>query len=151
MGDSRTIGMLVALSAATFAVTSSGSATAPFLQAIAQDLSSTLAAVAHLFSAQAITWGTTALITGTLSDRLGRRSILIGSIILLGATRLGFAAAHSYTEAIWWQVISGVGGGAFMGTVFATVADHVPAGSRGRALSWIITGQSLSLVVGVPS
>jgi DHA1 family inner membrane transport protein len=37
-----------------------------------------------------------------------------------------------------------------MGTVFAAVSDHVPAGARGRALSWVITGQSLSLVLGVP-
>jgi predicted MFS family arabinose efflux permease len=37
-----------------------------------------------------------------------------------------------------------------MGVAFATVSDHVPAGMRGRALSWLITGQSLSLVLGVP-
>ena len=37
-----------------------------------------------------------------------------------------------------------------MGMVFATVSDHVPSTQRGRALGWVITGQSLSLVVGVP-
>ena len=37
-----------------------------------------------------------------------------------------------------------------MGTVFATVSDHVPRAQRGRALGWVITGQSLSLAVGVP-
>jgi DHA1 family inner membrane transport protein len=52
--------------------------------------------------------------------------------------------------ALTWQLLSGLCGGAFMGTVFAAVSDHVPAGMRGRALSWVITGQSLSLVLGVP-
>ena len=37
-----------------------------------------------------------------------------------------------------------------MGTVFAAVSDRVAPAQRGRALGWVITGQSLSLVVGVP-
>jgi DHA1 family inner membrane transport protein len=142
--------MLVALSAANFTVTSSGTATAPFLQQIANDLGTTLAAVAHLFAVQAITWGTAALVTGTFALRLGRRSVLAASVLLLAATRVGFAFSSNYTMALVWQLLSGVCGGAFMGTVFAAVSDHVPAGARGRALSWVITGQSLSLVLGVP-
>ena len=70
--------------------------------------------------------------------------------MLLGASRLGFATSHSYAEAVGWQIVSGLGGGAFMGTVYATVSDHVPPGTRGRAMSWVITGQSLSLLLGVP-
>jgi predicted MFS family arabinose efflux permease len=142
--------MLVALAAATFVVTSTGSGMAPFLTAIATDLASSLPAVANLFSVQAVMWGMASLIAGTLSDRLGRRAILVAGIALLGFTRLGFAASHSYSQLVMWQLVSGVGGGAFMSTVFAAVSDHVPAGARGRALSWVITGQSLSLVVGVP-
>ena len=142
--------MLVALAAATFVVTSTGSGMAPFLTAIATDLASSLPAVANLFSIQAIMWGVASLVAGTLSDRLGRRSILVVGIALLGVTRLGFAASDSYAQLVGWQLVSGVGGGAFMGIVFAAVSDHVPAAARGRALSWVITGQSLSLVVGVP-
>jgi DHA1 family inner membrane transport protein len=37
-----------------------------------------------------------------------------------------------------------------MGTVFAAVSDRVPPAQRGRALGWVITGQSLALVFGVP-
>lgn len=142
--------MLVALSAATFAVTSSGSATAPFMQDIGRDLAVDLPAVAHLFSVQALAWGSAALVMGVLSDRLGRRAFLVGGIVLIGATRLGFSASADYSVALMWQLASGIGGGAFMGNVFATVSDHMPMGTRGRALSWVITGQSLSLVLGVP-
>jgi DHA1 family inner membrane transport protein len=142
--------LLVALAAATFVVTSTGSGMAPFLTAIATDLATSLPAVANLFSIQAVMWGVASLIAGTLSDRLGRRTILVAGIALLGLTRLGFAASDSYSQLVVWQLVSGVGGGAFMGIVFAAVSDHVPAGTRGRALSWVITGQSLSLVVGVP-
>jgi len=148
--DARIAAMLVALAAATFVVTSTGSGMAPFLTAIAGDLATSVPVVANLFSIQAVMWGVTSLVAGTVSDRLGRRVILVAGIALLGLTRVGFAASSSYAELVVWQLVSGVGGGAFMGIVFAAVSDHVPAGARGRALSWVITGQSLSLVVGVP-
>ena len=44
----------------------------------------------------------------------------------------------------------GFGGGSFTGTAFATASDAVPVPERGRALGWLITGQSLALVIGVP-
>lgn len=150
MTASRINAMLIALSAATFVVTSSGSGTAPFLSLMSADLETALPKLAHLFSVQAITWGATSLLAGVFSDRFGRRGIMVASVVLLGATRLGLASSQTYTHAIVWQIISGVGGGAFMGTVYAVVSDHVPAGKRGRAMSWVITGQSLSLVLGVP-
>ena len=150
MTDRRIMWMLVAMCAATFMVTASGSATAPFMPAIAADLSTDIPAVGHLFSIQAITWGASALVFGMFSHRLGRRTTLIVSVVLMGAIRVMFAMSSSYAEAFTWQLLSGFCGGAFMGVVFATVSDHIPAGTRGRALSWVITGQSLSLVVGVP-
>ena len=60
------------------------------------------------------------------------------------------ALAQTYPAVAAWRIIGGIGGGSFMGTVFATVADRFPARERGRALGWLTTGQSLSLVVGVP-
>jgi DHA1 family inner membrane transport protein len=35
--------------------------------------------------------------------------------------------------------------------VFATVSDHVAPNQRGRSLGWVVTGQSLALVLGVPA
>ena len=84
MTDQRIVVMLVALAAATFFVTSTGSAMAPFLTAIAEDLGTSVPVVANLFSIQAVVWGIASLIAGTLSDRLGRRTILAAGIALLG-------------------------------------------------------------------
>ena len=123
---------------------------APFLTAIAGDLSANLAAVANLFAVQALSWGASSLVAGSLSDRIGRRPVLVVAILVLGTSRLGFSETQTYPTAVLWNLLSGVGGGAFMGAVFAAVADHVPTGTRGRALGWVMTGQSLSLVLGVP-
>jgi DHA1 family inner membrane transport protein len=150
MTDARMMTMLIALSAATFFITSAGNSTAPFINLITRDLSTTLPAVAHLFSIQALAWGIASLVTGMVSVRFGQRALLVGGILLMGVTRLGFAAADTYSAAVFWQILSGIGGGAFMGIVYATVSEHAPPDIRGRAMSWVITGQSLSLVIGVP-
>ncbi len=142
--------MLLTLCVGTFVATSSGSALAPFLQVVATDLSTDLPTVAHLFGFQAITWGTASLLAGVWSDRIGRKNVLVVTLATLGVARILFAYAHSYPTAVVWQLVSGLAGGAFMGTVFATVSDHVAPEKRGRSLSWIITGQSLSLLLGVP-
>jgi predicted MFS family arabinose efflux permease len=123
---------------------------APFLTAMSGDLRANLAAVANLFSVQALSWGVASLVAGSLSDRTGRRPVLVVAILILGVSRLGLSAAQTYPAALLWNLLSGVGGGAFMGAVFAAVTDHVPTGTRGRALGWVMTGQSLSLVLGVP-
>ncbi len=150
MTDRQMILMLIALCAAVFFVTSAGASTAPFLNLIAGDLATTLPAVAHLFSIQALTWGIASLVAGVIAERVGRRALLVGGIVLIGSMRLGFAGSESYAAAVTWQILSGIGGGAFMGIVYAAVSEYVAPGIRGRAMSWVITGQSLSLVLGVP-
>ncbi len=142
--------MLIALCTAVFFVTSAGASTAPFINLLTRDLAATLPAIAHLFSIQALFWGTASLVAGIVSVRVGRRAILVGGVVLLGFMRLGFATADNYAAAVVWQILSGIGGGAFMGIVYAAVSEHSPPDIRGRAMSWVITGQSLSLVLGVP-
>jgi predicted MFS family arabinose efflux permease len=142
--------MLATLSVVTFLVTGSAIALTPFLLDIARDLGATLAASANLVAVMSISWGVVSVTAGAASDRIGRRPVLVAAVLALGAARLGLALAHGYTAAVMWQLLAGVGGGGFSGTVFAAVSDHVPVAQRGRALGWVITGQSLSLVVGVP-
>ncbi|MFL6581898.1 MAG: MFS transporter [Burkholderiales bacterium] len=150
MTDRRMIAMLLALCSATFFVTSAGASMAPFLNLIASDLATTLPDVAHLLSMQALMWGIASLGAGMVSERFGRRTMLVGGVLIMGTMRLGFATSQNYPAAVMWQVLSGAGGGMFMGVVYAAVSEHAPAGMRGRAMSWVITGQSLSLVLGVP-
>jgi predicted MFS family arabinose efflux permease len=106
--------------------------------------------VANLLGIMSVSWGVVSVTAGALSDRFGRRPVLVMAVLALGAARLGLAMAGDYATAVLWQLLAGVGGGGFMGTVFAAVSDRVPPGQRGRALGWVITGQSLSLVLGAP-
>jgi predicted MFS family arabinose efflux permease len=142
--------LLATLAAVTFLVTSSGIALSPFLLDMARDLGTGLAAVANLVAAMSVSWGVMSVAAGAVSDRIGRRPILALAVVTLGAARLGLALSTTYGAALGWSLLAGIGGGSYMGTVFAAVSDRVAPGQRGRALGWVLTGQSLSLVLGVP-
>ena len=142
--------MLVTLSLAMFFVSANSGAISPFLLAMADDLDTTLAAIANLAAYASITWAIGSLGSGAISDRLGRKPLIIVGLAIIGASSIGVATAQSYGMLVFWRVVSGIGGGAYMGSVFAAVADRFPAEERGRSLGWLATGQSLSLVLGVP-
>jgi predicted MFS family arabinose efflux permease len=142
--------MLLTLTVVTFLVNASATALAPFLLTIADDLGTSLGAAANLIAIMSVSWGVVSVTAGAASDRIGRRPVLVASVLTLGVARLGFTLSQSYGAEVLWQLLAGMGGGGFMGTVFATVSDRVAVAQHGRALGWVITGQSLSLVAGVP-
>lgn len=134
----------------SFAATASGTTRAPFLIDMARDLSVNLVLVANLVSMTATAWGITSFVAGWASDRLGRRAFLIGGPFALALCMLGVSQAGDFLGVAIWATIGGGCSGTFMGVIFAEVAERVAASHRGRALSWVMAGQSLTLVVGVP-
>ncbi len=134
----------------SFAATSSGTTRAPFLIDMAQDLDVAMPLVANLVSLTATAWGFTSALGGWMSDVVGRRPLLIGAPFLLALTLAAQAAAGSFLWVAVWATLGGGCAGAFTGVVFAEVSGRVPDSQRGRALGWVMSGQSLTLVVGVP-
>ncbi|MFP3758548.1 MFS transporter, partial [Cupriavidus sp. SIMBA_020] len=50
-----------------------------------------------------------ALASGPLSDRLGRRAMLLGSVLVFGVACLGSAFATSIDHLTWLRFVTGVG------------------------------------------
>ena len=142
--------ILLSLTLASYLANASAIAMTPFLLDIARDLDADLAAMGILLAVGSVTWGIVSVFAGFASDRFGRRPVLMAGLLGLALAPLGLAAATSYWVGLISRFAGGFGGGSFMGTAFATAADAVPSSERGRALGWLITGQSLSLVIGVP-
>ena len=148
---SRRLALLVALAGGGLLSTATTVGITPFLLDIAHDFGTNLAAAGNLVAVQSVTWGVASLFAGAASDRLGRRPLLVAGLLTLFISGAAVAWSSSYAWMAVWRLVGGLGGGAFMGTVFATVSDHFPAAERGRSLGWVVTGQSLALVLGVPA
>jgi MFS transporter, DHA1 family, inner membrane transport protein len=142
--------ILVSLTLASYLANASAIAMTPFLLDISRDLEADLAAMGVMLAVGSVTWGIVSIFAGLASDRFGRRPVLLAGLVGLAVAPLSMAAATSYWVGLLSRFAGGFGGGSFMGTAFATAADAVPSSERGRALGWLITGQSLSLVIGVP-
>ena len=106
--------------------------------------------VANLVSLTATAWGIVSALGGWMSDVIGRRPILIAAPFALALTLVAQAAAGSFFWVGVWAAVGGGCAGAFTGVVFAEVSSRVHDSQRGRALGWVMSGQSLTLVVGVP-
>ena len=142
--------LLAAGALAMFAAASSGTTRAPFLLDMARDLSTSLPLVANLVAATSIAWAVSGMLAGAWSDRWGRRPFLIFGPLALCGAMLGVAAAPNFPLVAVWSVISGACSGSFTGVIFAEASARVASGQQGRALGWIMSGQSLTLLVGVP-
>ena len=141
---------ITAFCLATFAVTSAGATRAPFVLMMAHDLDVGMPLVANLVSMTATAYGFASVLGGRLSDRIGRRPLLVVAPFALGLAMVLVAQAGSFVEVALWATIAGGCAGTFMAVVFAEVSALVDDTRRGRALGWVMNSQSLTLLVGVP-
>ena len=142
--------LLLAAQFAMFTVAASGTTRAPFLIDMARDLSTTVPVVANLVAITSVAWGITSFIAGAGSDRWGTRPFLIGGPLGLAVATMGVAFGGSFFAVATWATIAGGFCGLFSGTVFTEVSSRVLPTQQGRALGWVMSGQSLTLLVGVP-
>lgn len=133
-----------------FAVTASGSSRAPFLIDMANDLGVGLPMIANLFGVTSVAWGVSSLLVGRASDILGRRIFMVGGLLLLLATLSGAALADSFWALAAWVGFAGFCSGAYTSSAMAEVSIQTVDRMRGRALGWMMAGQSLTLLIGVP-
>ncbi len=134
----------------SFAATSSGTTRAPFLLDMAHDLDVAMPLVANLVSLTATAWGITSALGGWLSDVIGRRPLLIAALSpwrWRWSHRRGPARSSGSRSGPRWAVAAPAPSPA---SSSPRSRARVPDSQRGRALGWVMSGQSLTLVVGVP-
>ena len=145
------LALLAIAGTGVFMAAATGMTRAPFLLQMAHDFQVDLVLVSHLLSVTATAWGITAFFTGPLGRTFGRRRVLMGGQIVIGLSMIAIAVSAEYWQAVLSVAVGGAACGAYMGTVFGEVADRVVDSMRGRAMGWVIGGQSLALLLGVPA
>jgi len=86
-----------------------------------------------------------ALLAGALSDKFGRKRLLVLSAFLFAVTSLGNALAGSFSVFIFWRMLGGVGIGLASNLSPMYIAEVAPAPMRGK----LVSINQLTIVVGV--
>lgn len=86
-----------------------------------------------------------ALIAGALSDKFGRKRLLLCSAFLFGVTSIGNALAATFTMFISWRILGGVAIGLASNLSPMYIAEIAPAQLRGRLVSL----NQLTIVIGI--
>jgi len=85
------------------------------------------------------------LLSGGLSDRFGRKRLLIVSAILFTASAIGTGLSSSYTWFIWFRILGGVGIGLASNLSPMYIAEVSPASKRGK----FVSVNQLTIVIGI--
>jgi sugar porter (SP) family MFS transporter len=86
-----------------------------------------------------------ALVAGALSDRFGRKRLLIAAALLFAATSLGNAFANNFDIFIAWRMLGGVAIGLASNLSPMYIAEVAPAQIRGK----LVAINQLTVVVGI--
>ncbi|ABF10580.1 MFS transporter [Cupriavidus metallidurans] len=107
------------------------------------------AAFGVVMSAAPIGLAIGALVVGPLSDRFGRKKLLVGSIALFGVFNLLSAFADGTATLSLLRFLTGLGLGAAMPSTTTLLSEYVPERSRSMLLATMFTGFNLgSALVG---
>ncbi|MAO64880.1 MAG: MFS transporter [Balneola sp.] len=133
-----------------FAASSQVMIISPILPRISEQLGTPLEILGNLVTVYAVMVGFFAIIMGPLSDKIGRRKILL---IGTGFISL-FLFLHFFVENFWELLIvralAGMAGGVLSGSAVAYVGDYFPYEKRGWANGWIMSGMAMGQILGIP-
>jgi MFS family permease len=83
-----------------------------------------------------------------LSDRLGRKPVIVAGLVLFAAQFIGLAFAQSYAVIAATFIVAGLGNALFDPALSASILDITPAEHQARALGLKSTAGSLGSILG---
>jgi DHA1 family multidrug resistance protein-like MFS transporter len=120
----------------------------PILPYFAQSVGASSLEIGILFSSYNIMQFLFAPVWGALSDRIGRKPLILFGLLGFSITFNLFGLASSYTEMLVYRILGGIVSAAAIPTVTAMVADLFPPEERAKGMGMIGAGVGLSFVFG---
>src|SRR5579885_2370516 len=122
------------LSAATFLIFFQAYMIAPLIPKLADVFHVSAQTIGVAVPAYMIPYGAATLFYGIVSDRVGRRPIILGSLALFVALTTLTALARSGGELVFWRLLTGIGASGVVPIGLALMGDLFPYEKRGRPL-----------------
>ncbi|HEV8324539.1 MAG TPA: MFS transporter [Myxococcota bacterium] len=146
----RDLFVLLPLWLMTFSSTSQVFIISPILPRIGETLHVPPALLGTLITSYGVAAGLFALMAGPISDRVGRRRILLVGTAWMALALWLHAFARSYAALLAVRGAAGAAGGILAGAAVAYVGDYYPYARRGWANGWIMSGFAVGQVLGIP-
>jgi len=89
-----------------------------------------------------------ALSSGPLADLLGRKRVLVGSVLVIGLACLASSFSGSLNELVIWRFITGLGLGAAMPNAVTLMSEYCPEGRRATLTNAMFCGFPLGAAFG---
>lgn len=123
----------------------------PLLVDLSREFGVPLGQLGLLGAVMSLPWALGAPFTGLLSDRLGRRPLMVLALCGVGAASIGSAFATDFVTLLVVRFVGGLFGAFGPASTMAAVGDLVPPQRRGSAMGWLNLGFGLAAVAGVPA
>ena len=145
--------LLWLLAATTFFVFFQAYMIAPLIPRLAAVFDVSVQTMGLAVPAYLIAYGVATLVYGPLSDRLGRRPVIIVSLTAFVLLTMLTSLANSSTELTMLRLATGLGAGGIVPLALMLIGDLFPYRERGRPIGWLFGamagGMACGSVVGV--
>jgi DHA1 family multidrug resistance protein-like MFS transporter len=146
--EQRARRLVVALTTAAFLEWAGATAIVPLLPLFLRDRGASDSLVGLVMGAFFFAGVVTQYPLGKLSDRIGRRPVLVFGLVCYAAASVAFAAPVSPVVYVLLRAVQGVGAGATLVVAAATLSESLPPGRRGRGFGALFGGQTAGMAVG---
>ena len=123
----------------------------PMLDVMGRDLGLSLSAMGQLAAITFIPWGIGAPLLAPISDRYGRKYVILLGMVGLSLSSIATSFADGYLTVAVLRFTAGLSGALVPPTAVAAIGDNFTGRARGLAIGFATAGVAMGLLVGVPS
>ncbi|SPA52614.1 putative MFS transporter Major Facilitator Superfamily (plasmid) [Cupriavidus taiwanensis] len=121
---------------------------APMLAPLASAFNTSAAHASGLVSAYALSYAAAAPLMGWLSDRAGRRGVLLAAMLLFAVDSIALTLVPTLRAAMALRILGGLAAAATIPTVFALIADRIPQARQAGAMGGVMLGMTAGIAAG---
>ncbi|MBA2619383.1 MAG: MFS transporter [Rubrobacter sp.] len=141
---------LLVLALGTFAIGTGSFVFVGLLEGVANDLSVSVGTAGNLVTVFAVTYAAVSPVLVTLTGSVAPRKILFAAMAVFAAANAAAVFAPTFGLLLACRVLAACGAAVFTPTALAVAAGLAPPEERGRSISTITGGLTVSFVVGIP-